>query len=627
MSEVIPHNRPHLATLSEAVNILRDALRHFFTQRIPKDRLLTIIESNTKFNEEKDRLEECRNSHRDIRDVIDINIIFHSRMDIIHEIPLASSTFDGMRHYRNWVCHPDYADIPRNKLNRSLKRICNILGAIGATSESNAVRLLLEEPFTTSHYFEAKCNREKDAASKCKDEMIKQQDKAIQHKDEAIHLLTQNNQVLRNWLEAHDINLEPILRSEEIEEVKSKDKNQELKKVEKQRDEAIKEWQQAVVALQRTEQERDSAKIQVQHCQRQFIQAKQAKEKEGQAFKLKLEALEKKRDRAIMEKQQVTAALQRTEQERDSAKVQAQHSQQQFIQAKRAKEKEGQAFKLKQKELEKERDRAIVEKQQVQERIVGEQDKKVKLYRRTTFSISVLAFFAVLLSFLLNFQQREENTRQMDTANVFQEPTPNSASILSPTVAPNLEPSPTPSLLPTAIPAIVPTIMPTPMPTATLRPSPTVAPTATLTPLPTVSIDEEPEVTTEVRMYAGPGIEFEVKGEILQSGTTVEVLGIDSSGDWYVLANRYWIPAPAVRFAPDDLAVTSAPYVLTGANLRAEPTTNSPVQGGVSAGSIIVIVGQKEGGPPAGTWYQLDSGLWIYGELIAGVPPNLPVLP
>ena len=252
MSKVIPQNRPHLATLSEAVNILRDALRHFFIQRIPKERLLTIIESNTKnFNEEKNRLEECRNCRRDIRDVIDINIIFHSRMDIIHEIPLASSTFDGMRHYRNWVCHPDYADIPRSKLNRSLKRICNILDAIGATSESKAVRLLLEEPFTTSHYFESKCNREKDTASKCKDEMIKQQDKAIQRKDEAIHLLTQNNQVLRNWLEAHDIDPESVLRSEEIEAVKSEDKNQELKKIEKQRDEAIKEWQQAAVALQK----------------------------------------------------------------------------------------------------------------------------------------------------------------------------------------------------------------------------------------------------------------------------------------------------------------------------------------------------------------------------------------
>ena len=128
-------------------------------------------------------------------------------------------------------------------------------------------------------------------------------------------------------------------------------------------------------------------------------------------------------------------------------------------------------------------------------------------------------------------------------------------------------------------------------------------------------------------MYAGPSSEFEVRGESLQAGSTVEVLGVDASGDWYVLSNRYWIPAFAVRFAPDDLTVTSAPYVLTGANLREEPTTASPVQGGVPAGNVIVVVGQKEGGPPAGTWYQLDSGLWIYGELVANLPPNLPVLP
>ena len=40
-------------------------------------------------------------------------------------------------------------------------------------------------------------------------------------------------------------------------------------------------------------------------------------------------------------------------------------------------------------------------------------------------------------------------------------------------------------------------------------------------------------------MYAGPSSEFEVRGESLQAGSTVEVLGVDASGDWYVLSNRY----------------------------------------------------------------------------------------
>ena len=585
MSNEIPKHRPHLATLAEAINILRDALRDFFISRISKDSILkeleTVFERRNPALVERKEFEKCKQGKTDIRDVLDINIISQSKLINKTQLHDKSDFYREMRRmvmYRNKVCHPSFKDISRDDLENCLESIYNLLFLMKKRKEAHVIDMLRKNPYTASHY---------------------------------------NYHIARN--------------NPETQEDRKEDKGQKLKEITKHRDEAVEAWQQSAIALQRTEQERDSAKVQAQHSQQQLIQAKQAKEKESQASKLRQKALENERDRAIVEKQQVTAALQRTEQERDSAKVQAQHSQQQLIQAKQAKEKESQASKLKQKALENERDRAIVEKQQVtatQERVVGERDKKVKLYRRTTFSLSALAFFAVLLSFLLNFQQREENTRQMDTANVLQEPTPNSASILSPTVAPNLEPGSTPSPLPTTIPAIVvPTVMHTPMPTATLRPSPTVAPTATLTPLPSVSIDEESEVTTEVRMYAGPGIEFEVKGEILQAGTTVEVLGIDSSGDWYVLANRYWIPALAVRFAPDDLAVTSAPYVLTGANLRAEPTTNSPVQGGVSAGSIIVIVGQKEGGPPTGTWYQLDSGLWIYGELIAGVPPNLPVLP
>ena len=319
-------------------------------------------------------------------------------------------------------------------------------------------------------------------------------------------------------------------------------------------------------------------------------------------------------------------SLERAEQERDKPKAQAQESQRQLAQAKQARKTSDQTSKLIQAELEKERDTAIEGKRQsavTLERTVRERDEKIKLYRRTTFSISVLAVVAASLPFLLNFQQRE-NTRQLTTDNTVQQPTPNSASIVYPTAEPNLDPMPSSS--PIVIPAIAPTIMPTPMITATLRPSP-VPPTVTLPPLPSVPTGKRPEIITEVRMYAGPSIEFEVKGEILQAGTRVEVLGVDSSRDWYVLANRYWIPALAVRFAPDDLTVTSAPYVLTGANLREEPTTDSPVQGGVSAGNIIVVVGQKEGGPPAGTWYQLDSGLWIYGELVADIPPNLPVFP
>ena len=161
MPKVIPYSRPHLATLAEAVNILRDALRDFFSSRMTQEILLAIIDPNARYNEEKEKLKECRSGNRDIRDVIDINIIYRSRRNLIDKIPsLDPSTFNKMRDYRNWVCHPDYVDISRENLKKSLRDICTILNSIGATSESNVVRLLCKRPFTSSHYFEAKYNRE-----------------------------------------------------------------------------------------------------------------------------------------------------------------------------------------------------------------------------------------------------------------------------------------------------------------------------------------------------------------------------------------------------------------------------------------------------------------------------------
>lgn len=56
--------------------------------------------------------------------------------------------------------------------------------------------------------------------------------------------------------------------------------------------------------------------------------------------------------------------------------------------------------------------------------------------------------------------------------------------------------------------------------------------------------------------------------------------------------------------------------VKTGANLRAGPGTNYPRIGGAKAGQIIEIVARN----PAGDWYQLTSGAWIYGNLIESLP-------
>ena len=122
----------------------------------------------------------------------------------------------------------------------------------------------------------------------------------------------------------------------------------------------------------------------------------------------------------------------------------------------------------------------------------------------------------------------------------------------------------------------------------------------------------------------GPGTEFEIV-ETLPKGATVQLIGIDASGDWYLLSSSSWVSAANVGGRiPESLPVATLGRVLVDANLRQEPTTVSPVLGTARQGQIIVLVGQQEGSQPAGTWYQLDSGHWIFGDLVAELPTALP---
>lgn len=77
-------------------------------------------------------------------------------------------------------------------------------------------------------------------------------------------------------------------------------------------------------------------------------------------------------------------------------------------------------------------------------------------------------------------------------------------------------------------------------------------------------------------------------------------------------------PAPEIISAQ----ATAIPVaVKTGANLRAGPGTNYPRIGGAKAGQVIEIVARN----PAGDWYQLTSGAWIFGNLVENAP-NVPVV-
>lgn len=76
-------------------------------------------------------------------------------------------------------------------------------------------------------------------------------------------------------------------------------------------------------------------------------------------------------------------------------------------------------------------------------------------------------------------------------------------------------------------------------------------------------------------------------------------------------------PAPEIISA----RATAIPVtVKTGANLRAGPGTNYPRIGSAKAGQVIEIIARN----PAGDWYQLANGAWIFGNLVENAP-DVPV--
>ena len=133
-----------------------------------------------------------------------------------------------------------------------------------------------------------------------------------------------------------------------------------------------------------------------------------------------------------------------------------------------------------------------------------------------------------------------------------------------------------------------------------------------------------PKLTTATRTRTGPGEAFEVT-EILPNGASVQLTGIDVSGRWYLLSSFHWVPVANVSGRiPEALPVVTLGSVLVDANLRQEPTTNSPILGTAREGQTVVLIRQQEGSQPAGTWYLLASGYWIYGDLVTELSASLP---
>ena len=133
------------------------------------------------------------------------------------------------------------------------------------------------------------------------------------------------------------------------------------------------------------------------------------------------------------------------------------------------------------------------------------------------------------------------------------------------------EPTPMPSTPVAADSTSEPTLTPTPEPTATpVPPQPTNTPAA---PGPTATATPQPTATS--------------------------------------------IPLPtATPEPPPAAAVTN-----TTSNLRRGPGTDFPLAGQLAAGAGVRPVAQNSDG----TWLQLDSGVWIWAQLVDHAPPGLPV--
>ena len=76
-------------------------------------------------------------------------------------------------------------------------------------------------------------------------------------------------------------------------------------------------------------------------------------------------------------------------------------------------------------------------------------------------------------------------------------------------------------------------------------------------------------------------------------------------------------PQPEIPVAPATPAT-----VITAANLRQGPSTDSPVVGAATEGQELVIVGQLADG----SWYQLENGAWVFAQLVQNPPTQIPVV-
>ncbi len=89
-------------------------------------------------------------------------------------------------------------------------------------------------------------------------------------------------------------------------------------------------------------------------------------------------------------------------------------------------------------------------------------------------------------------------------------------------------------------------------------------------------------------------------------------------------------PEPAeevTEIAGEDTAdttstTTNQPTASEPANLRGGPGTEFNIVGSAEVGTVLTITGRN----PAGDWYQLADGTWIFAALVANAPVDVPIV-
>jgi uncharacterized protein YgiM (DUF1202 family) len=217
--------------------------------------------------------------------------------------------------------------------------------------------------------------------------------------------------------------------------------------------------------------------------------------------------------------------------------------------------------------------------------------------------------------------------------------------------------TPTPEL-PTPEPPVepTPTIEPTPLPvetptpavdlTATAEAAEAITPTLEITPTNEITVTQTVTVASIGNVRAGPGTDFDIVGTV-DANASVQVVGQDDSGEWFLLDDGTWIfggllveqpDLSAVEASPEDEAtpdadappappvadtpVTATTTVNAASNLRAGPGTTFEIVAGLAPGDSVTLVGRYD----QDNWYLLDNGNWIFGTLLVDPPQNLPVV-